>query len=150
VGELDATIRDIRKSIFELRAPVDAAVRTRLGQEVAAAADLLGFCPTVRTHGPIDSALPEAVRPDLFAVLREALSNVVRHARASSALVEVTAAKGRLTLSVTDDGVGADPTAANGGLLTMRERAEKLGGDCTVRRAEPAGTVVEWSVPLTD
>ena len=93
--------------------------------------------------------MPDEVRPDLLAVLREALSNVVRHARAS----RVDGDGPRSTadgspLTVADDGVGTDPAAARGGLVNMRERAERHGGHFAVRPGEPTGTVVHWSVPL--
>ena len=94
--------------------------------------------------------MPDEIRPDLLAVLREALSNVVRHARASRLAVEVRAEARRLTLTVSDDGVGTDPAAARGGLINLRERAEHLGGAFEIEQAVPRGTVLRWSVPLPD
>src|SRR5262249_58971411 len=107
VDDLDTTIRDIRSAIFELRTPVTATLRAELGATVDAAAASLGFRPTLRVDGPIDGAVPDEVRPDLLAVLREALSNAVRHAKASRVDVDVTVAAGAVTLRVTDDGCGA-------------------------------------------
>lgn len=150
VDELDATIRDIRQAIFELRTPMSAALRTEIREEVDAAADALGFRPKLELSGPIDSAVPEAVRPDLLAVLREALSNVVRHAKATRVTVEVRVDATRLTTVITDDGVGTDPAAARGGLVNMRERAQRYGGELEVGRAQPRGTRLVWSVPLRD
>jgi len=148
VDDLDATIRDIRRAIFELRTPVSATLRTEIGAAVDSAADLLGFRPTVELSGPIDSAVPDEVGRDLLAVLQEALSNVVRHARASRVTVRVAVDGGRLTLVVSDDGIGLDPAAARGGLVNMRNRAVDHGGEFDIRPGDPSGTVLSWSVPL--
>ena len=148
VDELDSTIRDIRRTIFELRTPMTAALRTEIRKEVDAAAASLGFRPTLHLNGPIDSAVPDEIRPDILAVLREALSNVVRHAHASRLAVTVAVDEGRLTLTVADDGVGTNPDAARGGLVTMRERAATHGGEFAIMPNDPSGTVLRWSVPL--
>ncbi|MDG4766851.1 GAF domain-containing sensor histidine kinase [Solwaraspora sp. WMMD406] len=150
VDDLDSTIRDIRRAIFELRTPMSAALRTELRDAVDLAAEGLGFRPTLELTGPVDSAVPDALRPELLAVLREALSNVVRHADASQVGVAVQALSGQLSLTVTDDGVGVDPAAARGGLVNMRERAERFGGEFSVVAGRPRGTVLSWRVPLTD
>ncbi|MFF5175807.1 GAF domain-containing protein [Micromonospora sp. NPDC000089] len=150
VDDLDATIRDIRRTIFELRTPMSAELRTEIREAVDVAADSLGFRPTVELDGPLDSAVPDQVRPDLAAVLREALSNVVRHAGASKVAVAVRAAADRVTVTVTDDGAGCDPAAARGGLINLRERAERHGGEFEVRPVSPHGTELYWCVPLRD
>ncbi|WP_091091329.1 GAF domain-containing protein [Micromonospora nigra] len=148
VDDLDATIKDIRRTIFELRTPMSAALRTEIREAVSVAAESLGYRPRLELNGPIDSAVPEQVRPDLTAVLREALSNAVRHAQASRVSVTVNVDGGQVSVTVTDDGVGCDPAAARSGLVNLRERAERHGGVFEVRRAEPKGTEVHWQVPL--
>jgi signal transduction histidine kinase len=150
VDDLDATIKDIRRTIFELRTPMSAALRTEIREAVEVAAESLGYRPGLELTGPIDSAVPDAVRPDLTAVLREALSNAVRHAHAGRVTVSVHVDAGQVALTVTDDGVGCDPAAARGGLVNLRERAERHGGEFEVRRAEPRGTELRWRVPLRD
>ncbi|MDG4808657.1 GAF domain-containing sensor histidine kinase [Micromonospora sp. WMMD1120] len=150
VDDLDATIRDIRRTIFELRTPMTAALRTELRDAVERATGSLGFPPRLELIGPVDSAVPDPIRPDLTAVLREALSNVVRHAGASRVDVVVQADAGRVSLTVTDDGVGCDGAAARGGLVNLRERAEGHGGTFEVGPVEPHGTRLRWSVPLRD
>ncbi|MEV7331529.1 GAF domain-containing sensor histidine kinase [Micromonospora sp. NPDC093244] len=150
VDDLDATIRDIRRTIFELRTPMTAALRTEIREAVELAAESLGFRPHLELTGPVDSAVPDAIRPDLTAVLREALSNAVRHAQASRVTVAVRVDGGQVSLTVTDDGVGCDPATARGGLVNLRERAEGHGGIFTVRRVEPHGTELCWTVPLRD
>ncbi|MEV4630388.1 GAF domain-containing sensor histidine kinase [Micromonospora sp. NPDC049523] len=152
VDELDSTIRDIRRAIFELRTPMSATLRTDIRAEVDSAAGAVGFRPSLEIVGPVDSAVPDATRPELLAVLREALSNAVRHAAASRLTVRVEVDSGWLTLSVDDNGGGGppDPNRARGGLVNMRERAERLGGEFTIGPAEPYGTSVRWRVPLGD
>ncbi|MEU8215030.1 GAF domain-containing sensor histidine kinase [Micromonospora taraxaci] len=150
VDDLDATIRDIRRTIFELRTPMTAALRTEIREAIELAAESLGFKPHLEVTGPVDSAVPDAIRPDLTAVLREALSNTVRHAQATRVAVAVRVDAGRVSVTVTDDGVGCDPAAARGGLVNLRERAEGHGGTFTIRPVEPHGAEVSWSVPLGD
>ncbi|MBL6274578.1 GAF domain-containing sensor histidine kinase [Micromonospora fiedleri] len=150
VDDLDATIKDIRRTIFELRSPVSAALRTEIREAIEVAAESLGFRPRLELIGPIDSAVPDPVRPDLTAVLREALSNAVRHAEASAVSVTVSVEATRVSVVVTDNGVGCDPAAARGGLINLRERAERHGGVFEVHPTEPRGTQLHWSIPLRD
>ncbi|MGC4807439.1 GAF domain-containing protein [Micromonospora sp. DT233] len=150
VDDLDATIRDIRRTIFELRTPMSAALRTEIREAVDVAAGSLGFRPALELTGPIDSAVPEPIRPDLTAVLREALSNAVRHAEASRVSVAVLVDGGWVTVTVVDDGKGCDPAAARSGLVNLRERAERHGGEFAIRPAIGRGTELHWRVPLRD
>ncbi len=146
VDELDTTIRDIRGAIFHLRSAGEKSLRGELRELVDAAAASLGFKPVLVLDGPVDSAVPDGIRGDLLAVAREALSNVVRHAAASRVQVRVHALPDRVTVTVTDDGCGG--AAERGGLRNLRERAEKLGGRCSVAEATPTGTQIIWDVPL--
>jgi signal transduction histidine kinase len=149
VDALDATIRDIRRSIFELRTPQGASLRTELRDTVEAAAGVLGFRPVLDTSGPVDSAVPEDIVPEILAVLREALANVARHAKATAVRVSVRATDGQVAVIVQDDGIGIDPALARGGLVNLRDRAGDLGGTFEVRRDEGGGTVIDWRVPLS-
>ncbi|WSG48229.1 GAF domain-containing protein [Dactylosporangium sp. NBC_01737] len=150
VNDLDTTIRDIRGAIFELRGPAQHSFRTEIRDLVDEAREALGFRPGLRIDGPVDTAVPDASRTALLAVLRESLSNVAKHARARTVNVTVAIARGNLSLVVEDDGRGiatgtAEPTGH--GLPNMRARAADLRGDCTVEPASP-GTRVTWHVPL--
>ena len=81
--------------------------------------------------------------------MRESLSNVARHARATAVEVQITVTD-VLTVTVADDGVGFDPTARRGnGVRNLRERAEAHGGTATLEPGADGGTVVTWAVPLT-
>jgi signal transduction histidine kinase len=150
VDDLDATIRQIRTSIFQLqqlpqtRAP---GLRARLLDVATDLTAVLGFEPAFLFSGVLD-AVPDDVGEDVLAVVRESLSNVARHAHAAAVEVDVVATADRLTVDVRDDGVGLGPTDRRSGLDNLRRRAERRGGSCTVGPREPAGTWLSWSVPL--
>jgi signal transduction histidine kinase len=148
VDDLDTTIRDIRSAIFELRGPVAATLRAEIRATVDAAGASLGFRPELVLDGPVDSAVPDEIRPDLVAALREALSNVVRHARADQVTVRLRAVDGQLRLTVTDNGVG-DPAGLDerSGLRNLRQRATRHHGTLSVSRTGPSGITVDWTVP---
>ena len=147
VADLDDTISQIRTSIFQLQqAPRAQGLRARLLDVVGAEAPALGFDPAVRFAGPLDT-LPEGVADDLVAVLREALSNIARHARARTAEVELIAGTERITLDVHDDGIGLGPTARRSGLANLRRRAEQHGGTLTLGPRRPTGTCLTWTIP---
>ncbi|GAA2634378.1 GAF domain-containing sensor histidine kinase [Paractinoplanes durhamensis] len=150
VDDLDATIRDIRRSIFELRTPTGPSLRTELREAVDAAVTTLGFRPVLDTVGPVDSAIPDDIVPELMAVLREALSNVARHAQATSVRVTVHATGDEVSLRIEDDGVGADPAQARGGIVNMIDRAGDLGGEFEIGPGPGGnGTVVVWRAPIS-
>ncbi|MFC4040295.1 GAF domain-containing protein [Dactylosporangium siamense] len=149
VNDLDTTIRDIRGAIFELRGPAQHSFRTEIRDLVDEAREPLGFRPALRIDGPVDTAVPDAQRTALLAVLREALSNVAKHAQAGAVTITVAIVQGRLSLAVRDDGRGIAAAAgpSGQGLPNMRARAVDLDGVCTVE-SSTAGTVVSWNVPL--
>jgi signal transduction histidine kinase len=149
VADLDATISQIRTTIFELhdqsRAQPDG-LRARLLAVTADAAKALGFDPAVRFDGPVDT-LPAEIADDLVAVLREALTNIARHAGARSATVELVSRPEHVSLAVHDDGAGFTPTERPSGLTNMRRRAERHHGTFDIGPRDPAGTTVRWTIP---
>ncbi|WP_425566982.1 GAF domain-containing protein [Sphaerisporangium flaviroseum] len=151
IDELDGTIRQIRSTIFALQTPPDAEARSLRGQIVGlveGARGHLGFMPGLRMEGPLDNKVPQEPAEHLLAVLRETLSNIVRHARASCADVAIEVAGGTLTLVVEDDGVGIPAGGHRSGLRNLGDRAERLGGALTIEGAAGGGTRVSWHVPL--
>jgi signal transduction histidine kinase len=149
VDDLDTTIRDIRGAIFELRGPAPGGLQSELRRIVHEARAGLGFRPELRLDGPVDSAVPEAVCVALLAVVREALSNVARHARASSAHVRLAVGGGEAVLTVTDDGVGPGAVGSAGhGRRNIAARAADLGGTAGTAAGPDRGTVVTWRVPI--
>ena len=149
VDDLDATIRDIRTTIFALSHDnASADLRAQVREVVAAATASLGRAPRLRIDGPLDSSVPDDTRPHLLAVLVESLSNAARHADADGVDVRVAVEGGEVVVEVTDDGRGFTPTGRESGLANMRHRAEQLGGTCDIHSEEGGGTAIRWSAPL--
>jgi signal transduction histidine kinase len=158
VTDLDRTIRDIRRTIFDLQEvpePEPVSLRGQILRVVHDATRALHLEPVVTVAGPLEAGIPDEVRLDVLTTLREALSNAVRHAGAGQVYVEVTvvepaaARPGRVDLRVRDDGRGIPPGARRGsGLANMGDRAARWGGRCVVERGVEGGTQVHWSVPL--
>jgi signal transduction histidine kinase len=148
VDDIDKTIKDIRGSIFDLQSRRDASLRGDVRTLMAEYSTALGFTPAVRTSGPVDTAVPAQVQAELLAVLREALANIAKHARASSASVTVSVTGAEVSLQVSDDGVGLPAERHESGLRNARNRASGLGGSFSVAPGSPRGTVLHWSAPL--
>jgi signal transduction histidine kinase len=152
IDELDATIRQIRSTIFALQTPRqdgEAGLRAQIVGLVEGARGHLGFMPGLEMEGPLDARVGPETAEHLLAVLREALSNVVRHARASKAEVCAEVTADRLTLTVTDNGTGLPADSRRSGLRNLAERAEQLGGSFETASPPQGGTRLTWSIPLT-
>ena len=152
VDELDTSIRQVRSTIFELhqRWATNESLRSDIMAICDESSKALGYKPSCDIVGAVDTTVIEPIRGHLLLCLREALSNVARHARSSSAEVKVTVHEDKLTLRVLDNGVGYDlvPGQFSSGLDNMLVRAESLGGCFSIARGEDSGTVVVWEVPL--
>lgn len=153
VDDLDITVRHIRSVIFELQPITSSQDSTRRDLLAVAAeqARVLGFDPVVHFDGPVDSVADGALSDGLVNVLREALTNVGRHAEATRVEVDVSVRDGQVVLQVSDDGIGFAGEAGPGGrgLRNMRDRAERLGGTLTVTSPGPGqGTCLSWCVPV--
>jgi signal transduction histidine kinase len=151
VDALDETIIEIRSSIFGLQARQQVAVpglRARLLAIAGEMTTMLGFPPTLQLDGRLDDDVPETTAEHLLMAMREALSNVARHAHATRADVVVRAA-GELSLSVADNGSGIKDVSRRSGLANLEDRATALGGTMHIESASGGGTVLTWRVPLT-
>jgi signal transduction histidine kinase len=147
VDELDGTIARIRSAIFELHEADDAspdAVRTRIVDVVRSITGGQGLRPDVRLRG--DEDLPPALLPDVVAVVRELVTNVVRHAQATRVTVTVTVDT-EVRVVVTDNGIGLPAVSVRSGLTNLADRAERHGGRLTTSTG-PKGTQIRWSVPM--
>jgi signal transduction histidine kinase len=155
VDQLDATIQEVRQAIFALResgSDRPTGLRGRVLREVQSATTVLGYTPVLHFGGAVDSLVPEEVADDLLAALREALSNVGRHANASWTQVAVTVGDKEVVLSVTDDGKGLGETDRRSGLANLADRAARHGGVFDIAATEPStgrGTRVTWRAPLS-
>ena len=151
IDELDETIRQIRSTIFALqasRAEEEPTLRARLVELVEEARAHLGFMPGLRMEGQLDSLVSGELAEHALAVVREALSNIARHAHATKAEVAAEVSGGRFTLVVSDNGVGVPAEGRRSGLRNLEERAERLGGRFGVHAPPGGGTRLEWSVPV--
>lgn len=147
VDDLQAVIQEIRTTIFDLHAASYGI--TRLRQRIDDAVTQFGgsgLHTTVHFDGPL-SVVDGPLADHAEAVVREAVSNVVRHARATALSVQVTV-DDDLHIEVTDNGCGMPDNVTASGLTNLRLRAEQAGGTCTVESPPGDGTVLRWSAPL--
>ena len=148
MNQLQQIIIDIRSAIYDLSpdpagvAPLRARLHTVI-TELTADAPL---STTVRMSGQLDRVPPQVAR-HAEAVLREAVSNVVRHSRAAELAVTITVGDD-LVIDVRDDGVGIPDTVTRSGLNNMQVRAEQISGACTITPVDRGGTRVIWTAPL--
>ena len=153
VTQLDDVVQQLREAVFTLGGrPRGEGLELSLQRSMSESARVVGFTPTLRVSGPVQDVAP-AVAGEVLAVLREALSNIARHARATSATVRVTVRNNGLTLTIEDDGVGIREAALThdrqgNGLANISERAQELGGASTVSARPQGGTRLRWHVPL--
>jgi signal transduction histidine kinase len=149
VGELDCTISELRQTIFSLASPTPdgVALRAEIKRIVDQAEHSLGLRPTVRLDGHIER-IPVLIHPHLLAALREALSNIARHSRATQVRVLVRASDDDVLVEVQDDGVGPGGATVTSGLANLRRRAQDLGGQMEFGPGPGGlGTRVRWHVP---
>jgi signal transduction histidine kinase len=154
IDELDVTVRQIRTTIFAIsrshRSASNQGLRREILDVIDEATGRLGLDVRIDFEGPIDTAVGETTAEHLLFSLREAISNVVRHAGASHADVEVEVNVGpdALVLRVADNGVGVTEGARSlgRGLVNLGERAQLLGGSCRIRRRAEGGSELEWSI----
>ena len=145
----DDAIGELRTAIFGLasKRSTGRTVRVMVNDLVDESSRVLGFRPTLHFTGVLDT-VDETTTNEVAAVVREALSNVARHARAHKVEVSLSHIGPDLLLVVSDDGEGIPSSHRLGsGLLNMHDRAERLGGSCTVTSGEHTGTIVRWQVP---
>lgn len=150
VDTVDDIIGEIRRTIFDLQNDdlADVPFRQQIVQVVDEMQDTIGFPPALSIVGPLDEVDDPGVREHLLAVLRESLSNIARHAEATTATVDLRFDGDSLSLEVADDGVGVGPRVIRSGLANMANRASLLQGSFALEMAEPSGTLVRWSVPV--
>jgi signal transduction histidine kinase len=149
VDDLHGTIARIRTSIFELHEAEDAsaaAVRRRLAEVLRSVTGDHELRPDLRIRTERED-LPPDLALDLVAVVRELVTNVVRHARARRVTVAVDVTDTACAVVVTDDGCGLPPVTVRSGLANLADRAERRGGGLTTT-SSASGTEIRWAAPL--
>jgi signal transduction histidine kinase len=150
INKLDETIRHLRTAIFNLEMTINQdGFRRMVFDLLHELTPVIGAVPRVTFTGLVDSAVTGRVADHALATLREALTNVGRHADASH--VAVTVAVGDdLRVVVVDDGRGMLNAGADGrGLKNMRIRAERLGGSLELGTSREGGTRLIWRIPIS-
>jgi signal transduction histidine kinase len=151
VEDIDETIRQVRATIFELgNAGRGRGIRSNVVALVEEMKPVLGFDIPVRFAGPVDTSVSDDLAEHMLATLREALSNVARHAQATHAWVDLSLVDRTCRLEVRDDGRGivGDPSPGGGmGLPNMQNRAESMGGSFEIVQQPDGGISVVWQVP---
>jgi signal transduction histidine kinase len=147
LGEIgQQALKEMRLLVYQLRPSAlqsEGWIRA-LQQRLETVERRAGVEARLRVEGT--PALPEAVEEELYRIVQEALNNALKHAAAALVVVQVRAEPQGVEIEVTDDGRGFDAQVIEGGgglgLVTMRERVEKLGGTLTIRSAPGQGTTV--------
>ena len=151
---VDRTLESIEAVMAELRPPLldEYGLGAALGWHVEDFIERTGIAVRL-TDATADAG--KSLRPDvavaLFRIAQEALNNILKHARAKTVDIGISAAGGTFLLDVRDDGIGFDATNTprdRWGMTTMRERAEAAGGELTVQSAPGRGTHVMVRIPL--
>ena len=150
VDELDGTIRELRSTIYGLQAPLEGrpSLRAQVLAVVDAGTAQLGFAPSLRLDGLLDTLATPELAEHVLATLREALSNVARHAHANRVEVLVAVRGSTLQVRVEDDGIGMAEDGARSGLRNLASRANQLGGTLRVSSGPGKGTRLRWQVPV--
>ena len=148
IGQLQEVIEEIRSSIFDLHpAPgEDRGLRANLRTMIADATGDSGIRTAVHISGPLDD-VPAGLAEHAQAVVREAVSNVLRHAEAAELAVTVTLDED-LVIVVSDTGIGMPEAGARSGLRNLGQRAAEAGGSFRIERPGEGGTRLVWMAPL--
>jgi signal transduction histidine kinase len=153
VSDVGEAIRQVRSSIYELGLDEeDPGVRAGVVTLVRSLTPMLGFDVRVSFDGPIDAVISQSVTEQLLTTIREAVTNVGRHAHATEASVVVSAHHGVCHLRVVDNGIGLAVNQDENvglGLVNLRRRAEKMHGTMEMVSPKSGGTVLEWEVPVS-
>jgi signal transduction histidine kinase len=147
VDDLQQVIQEIRTAIFDLHGSSSGVtrLRQRLDEAVAQFANS-DLRTSVQYLGPL-SVIDATLADHAEAVVREAVSNAVRHAKAASLAISV-AVEDDLTIEVVDNGCGIEGDITGSGLTNLRQRAEGAGGSFTIEAVPTGGTKLRWCAPL--
>ena len=145
-------LKEMRLMVYELRPPAleQEGLVGALQRRLEAVEERAGMEARLLVEQVAD--LPTLMEEDLYRIVQEALNNALKHAAATSVTVQIRSDEEQVTLAVIDDGRGFEPEALSDkggmGLVSMRERAERLGGELTMISEPRKGTTVQVSVEL--
>jgi signal transduction histidine kinase len=151
IDKLDDTIRQLRKAIFDIELTISKeGLRPKVLDLVHELRSVLTVYPQASFSGPVDLVVTGQLGEEVLAVLREALTNIGKHAHATQVVITI-AAGDELRLVVADDGIGMngdDGSSSGLGLKNMRQRAQRWGGGMEIGTSREGGTRLTWHVPL--
>ena len=149
IESIDETIRELRKAIFDIELTIDKeGLYSKVMDLVHELSPVLGLEPQVSVVGPIGRVAMGPMSDAVLAVMREALTNVAKHAHASRVSVMISAGD-ELRVIIADDGKGICGRSGEGlGLNNMQQRAERLGGGMEIGSSREGGARVAWHVPF--
>ena len=149
VADINGTIRQIRTSIFQLTSTdtTEIGLRAAVLAVVRQVTPLLGFEPTIRFSGPVDTVIPAAIHHEIEAVVRESVTNAAKHARSTQLVVQLAVDSTTLSVAIADNGIGVGQPQRLSGLRNLNRRANQLGGTLRVAKREPTGTQILWTIP---
>jgi len=153
LDELDTTIHEIRTTIFEIdqEQATDASLQSRIDVLTLEVANRLGVHTDLKIDRGIDDQIGTHCAHHTVQALREILSNIVRHSKASAVQITVAVKDNLIEVVVRDNGVGFVPNVGPGrGLRNLASRARELGGDCTIKSEIGRGTMVRWTANRLD
>jgi signal transduction histidine kinase len=149
ISEIDKAIAQIRIAIFTLSSSKSSeadTLRHRVIDAVNEAGASLSESPRLEFSGPVDIAVSGTLADDVVAVVREALTNVVKHASASTVSVSVVVAEGAVVVTTVDDGIGLTVPGRRSGLANLDSRAGARGGSFDIGTIDGKTNAV-WSAP---
>lgn len=151
IDTIDAAIADIRTAVFALSTKASGPspkLRHRVLDIVSELAAALPSSPRLSFSGPVDTLLVGDLAADVTAVVRETLSNVARHAAATTCSVTVSITDENIEVVVEDDGRGFAGATRSSGTRNLADRAAARGGEFTLTARDPSGTRAAWVIPL--
>jgi signal transduction histidine kinase len=148
IDDLQDVVQEIRTAIFDLHggAPGSTRLRQRVDEAIAQLTGNVDVRTTVRMSGPL-SVIESGLADQAEAVVRESVSNALRHGHASTITVQLSV-DDNLTIEVTDDGVGVPENITPSGLSNLAARARQSSGEMKIAPAEGGGTRLTWWAPL--
>jgi signal transduction histidine kinase len=147
IDNLDSTVQQIRSSVFALQTQESAhSLRSRIQTEIQSLRSSSPIVIACEFNGPVDTVITGELAEQVFAVVRELLSNAIKHSRAKTVEVQIAALIAGCEVRVIDDGVGFDDGVRRSGLMNLAGRAEKLHGTFEIHKLSHAGTRALWKV----
>lgn len=147
IDNLDSTVQQIRNTVFALQDRMGGrTLRARIQDEINSLRSSSPMNISCEFNGSIDTVLVGDIAEQIFAVLRELLSNAIKHSNAQNVEVQLICLISGCEIRVTDDGVGFEDGVPRSGLLNLATRAEKLNGSFEINKLGVGGTRAIWKV----